>query len=38
MTSKETEVKSTTILERLAAGDLLISDGATGTYLITRRM
>ena len=33
MTSNETEVKAMTILERLDAGDLLISDGATGTYL-----
>lgn len=33
MTSNDTEVKGMTILERLATGDVLISDGATGTYL-----
>ncbi len=33
MTGNDTQVKAMTILERLAAGDLLISDGATGTYL-----
>jgi 5-methyltetrahydrofolate--homocysteine methyltransferase len=33
MTSNDTNVKAKTILERVAAGDLLISDGATGTYL-----
>ncbi|MDP6453187.1 MAG: homocysteine S-methyltransferase family protein [SAR202 cluster bacterium] len=33
MTNNDTNVKAKTILERVAAGDLLISDGATGTYL-----
>ena len=33
MTGNDTQVKAMTILERLAAGDVLISDGATGTYL-----
>ena len=33
MSTKATETQTASILDRLARGDLLVSDGATGTYL-----
>lgn len=33
MSTQKTETKARTLMERLEAGEILISDGATGTYL-----